>query len=129
MRNNFFKPYVWLFGLQAMLPGVHFVLLKWRFGNIAKGANERPHARHKRPLSALFADAELSHAYAERCTDGLFEGNRNFHTQFGVFPNERKKVRHDSSKCGILVMEESQCTQKRARHVLPSLSYQLCKLV
>ena len=58
-----------------------------------------------------------------------YSGTANECWEFGVFPNERKKVRHDGSQCGILVMAESQCTQKGARHVLPSLSYQLCKLV
>ena len=40
-----------------------------------------------------------------------------------------EKRRHDGSKCGILVMEKPQCTQKGARHVLQFLSYQLCGLV
>ena len=47
----------------------------------------------------------------------------------GRVPKQAKKVRHDGSKCGILVMKEPQCTQKGARHVLQFLLYQLCRLV
>ena len=83
--------------LPAMLPGVHFALLKWRFGNIAEGANERPHSRRKRPLSPCLRTRSYHTHTLKAAQTGFLRRKQRFSYTISRRPLRRKP---DKAVCG-----------------------------